>query len=296
MAKPSYKIPVSIDRSILDHRIVIRTKAINTKPIAIKTILYWTLVLFITGWVVMQSPLSAAPWFVLALLALWMLVTGAVMGRLNKTGEMVFTQVRPLLEYIPKRNRVIMTRRNSPPYGFLSIVGIKDVEASGIIRYVDGDYGQLYSVVGSASVLLFQNDREAIVRRVKTFWQKVDTESSLCFVTTKESQRVFQQVAAIEYQNRLLENRHPELIELEQEKLDVLIKDVGGQFSSLHQYLLVRSPSMKALTATHKVLAAERASSSLMLRRCELLSGADTLEVLSSIYQAPSPEQRKELV
>ncbi|KQU35727.1 hypothetical protein [Rhodococcus sp. Leaf233] len=291
MAKSSYKIPVSIDRSRLDHKITLQAWQLKSKPISIKIILYWVLFIFVTAWVVTQSPLSAAPWIVLVFLVIWMTVTAAVLGKQTKTGDMKFMQLPALLEYIPTRKRKVMTRTNSKPYGFLSIVGIKDVEASGIIRYVNGDVAQLYSVVGSASALLFEGDRNAIIRRVDNFHQKIDSGPSWCYMTTKESQRVFQQIAAIEHQNRELRHRDPELLALEQEKLDVLVNDVGGQFSSLHQYLLVRATSMKELKAAHRVLRAERENSSLMFRRCELLNGPDGLEVLRSVYQSPGKDR-----
>lgn len=291
MVKSAYKIPVSIDRSRLDHKITLQAFQLKSRPLAIKVILYWVGFVFVTAWIVLQSPLSAAPWFMLVLLVIWMSITAAVLGKQTKTGEMKFMQLQALLEYLPVRQRRVMTRLGSKPYGFLTIVGIKDVEASGIIRYVNGDVGQLYSVVGSASALLFEGDRNAIIRRVDNFYQKIDSGTSWCFLTTKESQRVFQQIAAIEHQNRALRHRDPDLLALEQEKLDVLVNDVGGHYSSLHQYLLVRAPGMKELQAAHRVLRSERENSSLMFRRCELLNGADGLDVLRAVYQAPSKDK-----
>lgn len=291
MAKSTYKIPVSIDRSRLDHKITLQAFQLKSRPLAIKVILYWVGFVFVTAWIVLQSPLSAAPWFVLVLLVIWMSITAAVLGKQTKTGDMKFMQLPALLEYLPTKQRRVMTRLGSKPYGFMTIVGIKDVEASGIIRYVNGDVGQLYSVVGSASALLFEGDRNAIIRRVDNFYQKIDSGTSWCYLTTKESQRVFQQIAAIEHQNRALRHRDPELLALEQEKLDVLVNDVGGHFSSLHQYLLVRAPGMKELQAAHRVLRAERENSSLMFRRCELLNGADGLDVLRSVYQTPGKDK-----
>lgn len=291
MVKSTYKIPVSIDRSRLDHKITLQAFQLKSRPIPIKVILYWLAFSFVTAWIVLQSPLSEAPWIILVLLVIWMSITAAVLGKQTKTGDMKFMQLPALLEYLPTRQRRVMTRLGSKPYGFLSIVGIKDIEASGIIRYVNGDVGQLYSVVGSASALLFEGDRNAIVRRVDNFYRKIDSGASWCFLTTKESQRVFQQIAAIEHQNRALQHRDRELLELEQEKLDVLINEVGGQFNSLHQYLLIRAPGMKELKAAHQVLRSERENSSLMFRRCELLNGPDGLDVLRSVYQTPNKDR-----
>ena len=78
MAKSSYKIPVSIDRSRLDHKITLQAFQLKSKPLSIKIILYWVLFVFVTAWVVLQSPLSAAPWIVLVFLVIWMTVTAAV--------------------------------------------------------------------------------------------------------------------------------------------------------------------------------------------------------------------------
>lgn len=292
MAKSSYKIPVSIDRSRLDYKITLQAFQLKSKPLPIKILAYWAAVIFVTAWILVQSPLAAAPWFTRVLLLIWILAAAAFLGRQTKTGHLTFGMIVPLIEYLPSRNRKVMTRSNSKPFGFLSIVGIKEVQDSGIIRYVDGDVAQLYAVVGSASALLFESDRDAIVRRVDNFWRKAGTEATWAWLTTKESQRVFQQIAAVEYQNRALEHRDPELVALMEEKLDVLVKDVGGQFSSLHQYLLLRAPNMTKLAEAHKVLVAERSGSSLMLRRCELLGGTDSLEVLASLYQAPGQEKK----
>lgn len=286
MSKSSYKIPVSLDRSRLDHEIPIEAWQMRSRPIPVKVLLYWVVVIFAMMWILTQSPLSSAPWYLRVLLGLWILVAAGVLGRRNKTGEFTFMRVPALMAYAPSRNRKVVSRYNSKPYGFMTIVGIKEVHGNGLIDFIDGDVGQMYSVVGSASRLLFQVDREAIMRRVDSFYQKIDTDSSWIQITTKEPQRVFQQIAATERRNRALEYRDPGLDALLAEQARVLVEEVGGQFDSLHQYILVRSPNVKALRNAHKVLASEVGHSVLYLRRCELLDGAATLEVLAPIYRA----------
>lgn len=292
MPKSSYKIPASITRSRLDHEITIAAFDMKSKPLPMKVILYWIGFAFVLAYLVLQSPISKAPWPALVMFSLWAFAAAAFYGGRSKTGEMKFMQVPALVKYAPKRNRQVMTRRGSNPYGFMTITGIKDVEDSGIIHCLDGWVGQMYSIVGSASLLLFENDRNRIVNRVDSFWKKVGTEAEWIFITTKEPQRVYQQMAKVEMQNRALEHRHPELRELMAEKVEILRDDVGGKYSSIHQYLMIKAPNMKALEAAHAHLQAEREGSSLMFRRCEMLRREDALEVLSGIYRAPEATKK----
>lgn len=289
MAKSRYKVPISLDRSSLDHEITIEGKGMRLKPLPVKVLAYWFLAFVVIAWMLTKSPFAAAPLWMVILLGIWLIAVAVVMGKRTGTGEFTFMQLPALIQYLPPSSRRIMTRSNSRPFGFMSIVGIKEVTAGGIIRFTDGDVGQLYSVVGSASKLLFEQDAVAIMDRVDRFYQKIDTECTWIQITTKESQRVYQQLAGVEVQNRALVHRDPDLDALLAEKFDVLKSltqgDVG-EFESLHQYILVRGPNMKALKQAHKTLVSERSMSSLFLRRCELLKGDATLQVLSSFYRS----------
>lgn len=292
MAKPRYKIPISLNRSTLDHEITIEAKSMKLKPLPVKVLTYWFLAFVVIAWVLVKSPLSAASLAALIPLGIWLVAVAVVMGRRTKTGEFTFMQMPALLAYLPPQARKVMTRSNSRPYGFMSVVGIKNVSRDGIIAFDNGDLGQMYAVVGSASRLLFDSDREAIMRRADAFYRKIDSSCTWIQITTKEPQRVFQQMAAVEMTNLKLSpaNRDPGLDVLLQERLDVLDTEVAGQFESLHQYLLVRGKSLKDLRNAHKVLVGER-QSVLFLRRCEVLKGAQALEVLAPIYRSEHRER-----
>lgn len=294
MAKTRYKVPISLDRSSLDHEITLEGKGMRLKPLPVKVLAYWFLAFVVIAWILVKSPFSGAPIWMLVLLGIWLVVVAVVMGKRTGTGEFTFMQLPALIQYLPPTSRKIMTRSNSRPFGFMSIVGIKEITPGGIIRFTDGDIGQLYSVVGSASRLLFDRDRDAIMDRVNGFYQKIDTECSWIQITTKESQRVYQQLAGVEVQNRALKYRDPDLDALLAEKFDVLkalTQGEVGEFESLHQYILVRGPNMKALKQAHKTLVSERSMSSLFLRRCELLKGEATLQVFSSFYRSHPAER-----
>src|SRR5699024_12063438 len=136
---------------------------------------------------------------------------------MTKTKELRIMTVPSLLAYLPKTSRKVYTRRDSNPSGFYSIVGVETIDEDGRIHYSDGSQGQVYLVVGSASYLLFDDDRVDILDRVDAFWRKVETTCEFNFITTKEPQRIHHQVANLERRNQNLEIRDPDGIALRNE-------------------------------------------------------------------------------
>lgn len=298
MAKSSYKIPASIDRSHLDHEIVIEFWDIKLKPVTIKVLLYWFAVLGVLVWTVLQSPLSHAGIGWRLLFALWFIPLAIYFGRQLRTGEFVWSQMPSLVSYITPGSRDLPTRRSSEPYGLMEMLNIKDIEPSGLIHFLDGSVGQAYQVVGNASKLLFDQDRMMIIDRVDNFWRKVDTSSEWIFFDTKEPQRVTSQIAALYRRNENLKKRglsHPELFELAEEQYDILAEDVGDKFNSVHQYLIIKSPKINDLRSAHELLNAEITNSTLMFRRCMRLDDEGTYRAFGPIFGAQSTRTVDEL-
>ena len=291
MAKDSYKIPAAINRSKLDHEITISGWDVSLKPLPLKVILYWLLVCVVLMWVMTQSTVSKSSPVVMILFAIWYFAAAAYFGSRTKTNEMKFMQIPALLEYLPDSARKITTRRSSNPYGLMKLLGIRDIDSGGLIYFLDGSIGQGYSVVGSASVPLFDRDRAEIINRVDQFWRKVDTRSEWIFMTTKEPQRVYRQIANTARQNARMHatHYHPELQALLNEKYEILEVDVGGKFFSTHQYLIIKSPNMDALEAAHTTLASEVENSSRMFKRCVKLNEDATYQMLASLYKSYDP-------
>lgn len=288
MAKNIYKIPASIDRSFLDHKISI-AKGGAMAPIPLKLIGHYVLSFFLWLILIMQTPIGHHV-IIAILFSIWYLIVVFFFGRITKTKEMKFMELRGLYKYYISGSRKVMTRDGSKPYAFMSITGIKNIEDNGIIHYLDGSVGQMYSVVGSASALLFDQDRIGIIDRVDAFWRKVDTDSEWIFMTTKEPQRVYRQVANLDNRNRNLKFRDPELRELMKNQYDILVNFVGGgsgdsQFSAIHQYLIIKSKNVNQLTDSHSVLASEVENSTYMFKQCSILNGEETVEALKVLYQ-----------
>ena len=284
MAKDHYKVPVSIDRSFLDHEIVLAGGGWQAPPMPIKQLLFYGGSVLVLLWVLTNTFLKQAGIGLDILVALWWLAATAFFGSLTKTKELRFRTVPALLAYLPRTARNVFTRKGSNPSDFHSIVRIDDIDESGVIAFGDGTFGQAYLVVGSASVLLFDEDRADILDRCDAFWRKIETTCELIFVTTKESQRIYHQVANLERRNRALEYRDPDLVELLDEQYDLLTNWVGGKFSSIHQYLILKGDTRDALKRAHNILQAEYAGSPLMIKELTLLDRGDTERMLRVLY------------
>lgn len=284
MAKASYKIPTSIARSFLDHEITFAGAGFQAKPLPIKVILFWVASLFIGFWVLSTTYLKHANIFLLIGIALWWIAATAFFGRYSRTKELNLFSVPALLNYIQPSMRRVNTRTSSEPSGFYSITGLDGVDETGYLTWADGTVGQAYLVVGSASVLVFEQDRIAIIERVDNFYRKVDTTAEFIWLTTKEPQRVYRQLANLERLNVGLTVDDPELRELMEERYSILTDYVGDSFTSIHQYLVIKADNLEALRRAHTVVSAEAQESSLMIKQLTALDQRDAQEMLRSVY------------
>jgi hypothetical protein len=181
-----------------------------------------------------------------------------------------------------------MTRRASNAIPFYSIVGIKKDgidKKTGMISWEDGTYGFMYRVVGSASILLFDADKIAIIDRVDSFYRKMDTESEIIFLTTKSAQPVYKQVSALKETYDNLQDDDPDLRALANEQFGVLKNYVGGSFRATHQYMIIKGDNKEALSKTKAVVQSELENSSLMIKRCVPLKYNDIISVLQLVYR-----------
>ena len=287
MARSSYAIPASLNRSILDHELSLSNKDIKSRPLPLKVILFYLGSALVLMWLLTGTPLKGANFGLLVLIVVWWIAATLYFGAYSKTKEMKFMQLSALFEYLPATARRVFTRSDSRPGQFHSIVGIVAIdEVSGLISYADGTVGQAYSVVGSASRLLFDQDRDAILDRNDRFYRKVEAGVEWTYVTTKEPQRVYSQIATLERRNQALVGRarDPELVALMDEQLESLRNYVGASFFSIHQYLFLRAGNEEALRAAHNLLDAEAADSTLMFKQVVMLTADETLDLLRTIY------------
>lgn len=287
MAKQSYKIPDSLDKTFADLEITVQNKdGIGARPIPIKQIVLYVVSILACFWFLNKTFMGGASFGLRILMAiLWIFMTMVLLKK-DGTGLMQYTLVKTMLDYIPKAMRYVVTRNNAKANEFYKIAGIKSIdERNGLIEYEDGTYGYVYGVVGTGSVLLFEADRDAILDRVDNFYRKMKTEYEMIFITSKEPQKVEKQLAHFQKIEDNLEVRDPDLIALAKMQREYIKDYVGGRFRSIHQYLIIKADNLEALTVGKNMLQAEVEGSSLMIKHCTALFDKDIYELLRTIYR-----------
>ena len=285
MPKVSYKIPHSINQGALDMEIAVKNKdGVGIKPTPVRVYLAGLLA-FVVGVVVLtNTPVGSNGFFITFLFLLFYIPLSVLLISFGKTKEMKFGLVPVLIEYIPKSARYIFTRRSSNALPFYYLFGIDEITDNGLIVFNDDSYGFAYRVVGSASVLLFETDRDAILKRCDAFYRKLTPDFEPIFITTKEPQVVVKQVEHVRSFRKNIPH-DSELSALIDEREYILTNYIGKDFKSIHQYLILKAKNKEALRIAHNILQQEVENSSLIFKRCTSLFEEEITDVLGSIYK-----------
>lgn len=287
MAKSSYKIPASLSDGYLSMDIALSTKDGSVARVfSVKVIMAGLVAILGYFFVLTQTPVSSGTVFQKILFTLLWFAWSLLLIKTDKTGRMNVQKLFTLMAYIPKKARYVFTRKNSKVTQFYSICNIADISNKGLIHFNDDTYGYLYRVVGSASILLFEADQNAIISRVDNFYRKQAADVEILFITSKESQKVYRQMAHLQNTWNRLEVDDEELRDLLEEQFSILKNEVGGTFKSVHQYMLLKGDNKEALVRAKNVLQSEVENSALMIKQCVPLSRKEDIqEFLISIFR-----------
>lgn len=286
-AKPSYKIPYGLAQSYADMTIALQSKD-GTVGKVLPMLVVGTYVVSFLGCMVCMTKtfigtMSTGVQKVLFVL-LWAAIT-AVLASYDGTRRMNMQRIMTLTSYLPSGARHVYTRTNRNAGPFWSILGIENIYDDGLIEFVDGTWGYWYRVVGSASILLFESDRDAIITRVDNFYRKWECDAEISFVTAKESQKVYRQVASLKRKYENFRTADPDLRDLAEEQFKILKDYVGSEFKSIHQYMLIKCNSKEGLRVASSILQNEVENSALMIKQCVPLELDETELMLQPIYR-----------
>lgn len=287
MAKKSYKIPTSLDSSFLDVELALQgDSGAGLKPLPMKTILVVLVSALACVWVISQTFIKAGgPLLIIPFVLLWALATW-LLARPDGLGGTKGSWVPVAVEYMQTGNRRVKCRKADAANDFRGICRIRDIDYDrGLIEFTDGTWGYAYSVVGSGSVLLFDEDRDAIIDRCDTFFRKMHTDYELIFLTVKEPQHVEKQVAAMDRRIANLQHSDPELLALAQAERHTLAEGVGKNFRSIHQYMIIKADNREALDRAKNMFVSECENSTLVFKRAAALFGEDIDTALSSLFK-----------
>lgn len=283
----SYKIPDTLSKDYLDTEIVLSSrKGVAIKPLPVKVIFGFVGGILGAWWMINSKFMSPAP---LWDKALFILVLGAMLSMLlwpDRTGKSRYVLLPALIEYMQKQNREVYVRRNLPVNNFVHISNIKQIyPEKGLIMFADGGYGYAYNVVGNASVLLFEEDKNAILDRVDNFYRKMKTDYELIYLTAKEPQHIDVQLYNMRRRFKKLDIKTKDLTAVANMEYRILHDEVGEQFRSIHQYLIIRANNPEALTLGKNMLMAECNSSRFMFKEADALFDDDLIKMLGGIFQ-----------
>lgn len=288
MAKSSYKIPAALDVEMGDMEITLQSsEGIGSRPTPIKTVLAYVGSGILCFYLVAQTFVGRGGVWSFVFVIAWIAMTMLLLRR-DATDLSQYNLVPTALEYIPFAARHLSCRTDADPVPFEAMSGVWSYDGeSGLITWRDGQVGYAYMVTGSASALLFDQDKDAILDHVDNFWKQCHEECEYVFVTTKESQKVYSQLEAEAGRCKRLmaQGADPDLIAMCDTRFACLRDYVGGTFRSVHQYMLLRAPNEEVLHQAVAMLKVEVESSSLFLKRCRPLYGDDVPKIFSTIYK-----------
>ena len=283
----SYKIPTDLNQNFGDMEIALQSKSgMGARPLPVRMILIYVASILALFLICTKSFLSVSPGFWIPFAICWIIAT-FLLTKTDKTKRMYMQSIPALLSYIPKRARRVVVRKDRKANDFIGICGIDSLNTdTGVVKYTDGTYGLFYRVVGSASILLFDEDRVAIIDRVDAFWRKIGTECEIQFITTKEAQKIYKQMANLGRRYDNLESRDPDMNIVFEEQFQVLKNDIGGAFKSIHQYMLIKADNEEMLVKNRNVIESEFENSTLMFKQCIQLDYNDLCSMLATIYSS----------
>lgn len=286
--KQSYGIRTPMLSTALDTEITLQKDGVGLKPLPIKFVIITICSACLclkasTSQMVSVGNIVQRTVFV----CMWITMT-ILLFMTDKTKRMNFQSIISLLNYMAiSSNRKVITRRDVPATAMLDMCNIKSIDKSGVIKFADHNFGYMYRVTGTASVLLFDTDKMQIINAVDNFYRKIDGNTEYIFMTLKEPQKIYNQAAAVKHRYNRLSVYDPDLNDLCNNQLIMLRDVVGKKYQSIHQYMIVKSDSLESLTAAKITLQNELDASGLFIKRCIPLYEDEILEALASIYTSP---------
>lgn len=287
MSKQYYKIRDSLDKNMMDMEISIRSDSgFAIKPLPIKIILGVIVSVLACFGIVSKTFVGSGGPFIIAVFCIaWAGLTFVLFSR-DKTNIGQYSLVPTMLNYLPKAGRKLLTRKTSDPTAFYNLLNIDYIDdVNGKIIFVDGTVGNMYAVVGTGSILLFDEDRDAIINRVDAFYKKMQTDYQLIFITVKAAQNVERQIKQKKADAQTASQIDPELAALAAYEQEILENHVGKQFRSIHQYMIIKAENDEMLTVGRNMLLSECENSQLMFKRCRAIFKDEMLDIFAQIYK-----------
>lgn len=287
MAKQRFKIPTMLDVSYFDMEFNLKSKngvGIN-KPVSAKVVLCTLVSMFGWFYLVFRTFISKGGIPVIIGFTICWVILSIILIRADKTKRMGLELVFSMINYLPKSGRFVPVRLSDSVYPLQQLLNIKTIdEEDGMIHFLDGQIGHVYHIVGSASSLMFEQDKQMILDKVDSFYRKLPVGVEVIYDTVYEGHAVDEQLASVKADMQNLKKKSKGLQALLKEQHDILKYAINNNqgLTSLHQYLVVRSPSEADLREFENLLIGDVEGSGLMFRLAKTLNYDETKRYFKS--------------
>lgn len=304
--KKSYKIPQPLGMSKFDKQIaIVSNRDLGIYPVKVRTILIIVFSVVAYFIIIMFSILSGASFLTKLVFTLGYIILACLFTMEDATGLAGYERLFAVPHYISKQYKEVYTRKHNDASGMVNILNspaeLDDGEAinrnngneeyfitdDGVVKFKGSmkGYAVFYEITGSASQLLFDDDKEDIIDAVDNFYRKFDGIYQFGIQTSKSAQKTNVQVNYMRIKkNRLKVQRLTELEKMAQSNIDTLER-VAKIHNAIHQYGFVTASNLEQLQAGMGLVESEAAKSDLVFKRARRLSRDETIEAMAGVYK-----------
>ncbi|MCC2249010.1 hypothetical protein JUJ52_03435 [Virgibacillus sp. AGTR] len=277
MAKQRFKIPTTLDVSYFDMEFNVKSKngvGLN-RPVLAKTILFTLLAAFCWFYLVFQTFIGKGGIPVVIGFTITWTVLSVLLAKADKTNRTGLELMFSMINYLPKTGRYVPVRMSDSVHPFKYLLNVDTVDPEdGRIHFLDGQIGHCYHIVGSASELMFEQDKQTILDKVDAFYRKLPVGVEVIYDAVYEGHSVEDQLQAVKQTKQDLNVKSKGLNTLLKEQHDILKYAINNNqgLTSLHQYLVVRAPSESTLVEFENLLIGDVEGDGLMFRLAKTLN------------------------
>lgn len=283
--KDSYKIPESIDVSLMDTPVSFRQGSVGLKrPVTLRVIAISLIALLIYMYAVFKmftSDFGILSIVIASIGYLWLLSL-AIKRQLN--GLMGYHWFLPTIKYwLEKDKRYINTRGIAERDEVMKLKFEIPIESyddtTGKITFTDGSVGAIFYVIGNGSRALFRGDRDEIIDSFAGFLRQLQIGTTLTIDSKQSNQNIDSQLFHLK---ELKDNtKDPIVEEIIARQITLLEDHIATKFKTTTQHVMFRARNEEALNNDIQQM---RQYGVTLFRHADILRGDALTDFLRDFY------------
>lgn len=247
------------------------------KPVTIRVFVYTMLSLFGYALIFSRTVIALGGFWGMFLFTIGYIGCYATLVTRTDTLDYRVQYIPVIVKYWRKNGRKVGSGLLDSGGPFRDLIGIDErkgrqgVNEEGCIYFVDGEVGYLLDVVGYASNLLFDEDKDQVISDTRVFYRNLMPRVGVTVVTQASVQDVTTQLQSkVNQLNNLAIDSNGLRQVLKKQGLE-LKHNVGSKFSMIRQYILVRGAKDDVDIAVTQILSGAGSAKKAFLRSARVL-------------------------